>query len=489
MVQSADADLADRVEALSRVRVLCVGDVMLDRYIYGSVERISPEAPIPVLRIQRESDMLGGAGNVLRNLLALGTEVCFLSVVGDDPAGREIQAIIAGEERVEPHVLTERARTTPIKTRYVAGQQQLLRADRETVAPIAEALREDLIHLARSAAGEQSVVILSDYDKGVLRQGVAAGVIAAARAAGRTVVVDPKGTDYSRYRGANVLTPNRRELAEATDMPVGTAEEIVLAARRLIGRLDLDAVLVTRSQDGMTLVERGGAVHHLPAEAREVFDVSGAGDTVLAVFAAAVGAGFTLRDAARLGNVAAGLVVGKIGTAVAHSVELARVLRAGDVERGGIKALPFAAALDRVRGWRQEGLTIGFTNGCFDLLHPGHVAMLKAARATCDRLVVGLNSDASVARLKGPNRPVQGENARATVLASLADVDLVVIFGEDTPQTLIEAIRPDVLVKGSDYTLDQVVGADFVQSTGGRVVLVDLVPGFSTTATVAKLAG
>ncbi|BBK39682.1 bifunctional protein HldE [Allostella sp. ATCC 35155] len=489
MVQAADAVLANRVEDIAKVRVLCVGDVMLDRYIYGSVERISPEAPIPVLRIQRESDMLGGAGNVLRNLLALGTEVCFLSVVGDDPAGREIQAIIAAEERVEPHVLTERARTTPIKTRYVAGQQQLLRADRETVAPISEALREDLIHLARSAAVEQSVVVLSDYDKGVLRQGVAGGVIAAARAAGRTVIVDPKGTDYSRYRGANVLTPNRRELAEATEMPVGTAEEIVQAARRLIGRLDLDALLVTRSQDGMTLVERGGAVHHLPAEAREVFDVSGAGDTVLAVFAAAVGAGFPLPDAARLGNVAAGLVVGKIGTAVAHSVELARALRAGEVGRGGIKTLPFAAALDRVQGWRQEGLTVGFTNGCFDLLHPGHIAMLKAARATCQRLVVGLNSDASVARLKGPNRPVQGEDARATVLASLADVDLVVIFGEDTPQTLIEALRPDVLVKGSDYTLDQVVGADFVQSTGGRVVLIDLVPGFSTTATVAKLAG
>jgi D-beta-D-heptose 7-phosphate kinase/D-beta-D-heptose 1-phosphate adenosyltransferase len=248
-------------------------------------------------------------------------------------------------------------------------------------------------------------------------------------------------------------------------------------------------VLVTRSQDGMTLVERDGAIHHLPAEAREVFDVSGAGDTVLAAFATAIGAGFSYRDAARLGNVAAGLVVGKIGTAVAHSVELMRALRAGDIGRSNVKALPFAAALDRVRGWRQEGLSVGFTNGCFDLLHPGHIAMLKAARATCDRLVVGLNADESVARLKGPSRPVQNEGARSTVLATLADVDLVVIFTEDTPQNLIEAVRPDVLIKGSDYTIDQVVGADFVQASGGRVVLVDLVPGFSTTATVAKLIG
>ncbi len=489
MTEAPNADLARRIDALGRVRVLCVGDVMLDRYIYGSVERISPEAPIPVLRIEREADTLGGAGNVLRNLLALGAEVCFLSVVGEDPAGREIQAIIAAEERVEPHVFTERARTTPIKTRYVAGTQQLLRADRETVDRIGDALREDLIHLARSAAVEQSVVVLSDYDKGVLREGVAAGVIAAARAAGKIVVVDPKGTDYARYRGANVLTPNRRELAEASGMPVGTADEIVAAARRLMGRLDLDAVLVTRSQDGMTLVEREGAVHHLPAEAREVFDVSGAGDTVLATFATAIGAGFSLRDAARLGNVAAGLVVGKIGTAVAHSVELARALRARELGRSEVKALPFTAALDRVRSWHQEGLTVGFTNGCFDLLHPGHITMLKAARATCDRLVVGLNADESVARLKGPGRPVQSESARATILASLSDVDLVVIFTEDTPQTLIEAVRPDVLVKGSDYTVDQVVGGDFVQETGGRVVLVDLVPGFSTTATVAKLTG
>ncbi|MGE0719687.1 MAG: D-glycero-beta-D-manno-heptose-7-phosphate kinase [Alphaproteobacteria bacterium] len=489
MAATPNADLADRVEALAAARVLCVGDVMLDRYIYGSVERISPEAPIPVLRIQREADTLGGAGNVLRNLLALGVETCFLSVVGDDAAGREIQAIIAAEERVEPHVLTERGRITPIKTRYVAGQQQLLRADRETVGQIGDAQREDLIHLARSAAVEQSVVVLSDYDKGVLRDGVAPGVIAAARAAGKTVVVDPKGTDYGRYRGANVLTPNRRELAEATGMPVGTAEEIVAASRRLIGRLDLDALLVTRSQDGMTLVERGGAIHHLPAEAREVFDVSGAGDTVLAVFAAAIGAGLSLLDAARMSNVAAGLVVGKIGTAVAHSVELARALRARDLGHGEVKMLPFAAALDRVRNWRQEGRAIGFTNGCFDLLHPGHVALLKAARAACDRLVVGINSDDSVTRLKGAGRPVQNEAARATVLSSLGDVDLVVIFAEDTPYNLIDALRPDVLVKGADYTIDQVVGADIVQARGGRVVLVDLVPGFSTTATVAKLTG
>jgi D-beta-D-heptose 7-phosphate kinase/D-beta-D-heptose 1-phosphate adenosyltransferase len=344
------------------------------------------------------------------------------------------------------------------------------------------------VHLARAAAPEQAVVVLSDYDKGVLRDGVAQGVIAAARAAGKPVVVDPKGSDYGRYRGANVLTPNRRELAEATQMPVGTAEEIVAAARRLVGRLDLDALLVTRSQDGMTLVERGGAVHHLPTEAREVFDVSGAGDTVIATFAAAVGAGMSYLDAARISNVAAGIVVGKIGTAVVHNVELSRALRAHDLGRGEAKVLPAIAALERVREWRQQGLKVGFTNGCFDLLHPGHVSLMKAARAACDRLVVGLNSDDSVRRLKGESRPVQNEAARATVLASLADVDLVVVFDEDTPISLIEALRPDLLVKGSDYTIDKVVGAAAVQATGGKVLLVDLLPGHSTTATIARLS-
>ena len=489
MTDSPHADLAHRVDALADVRVLCVGDVMLDRYVYGAVDRISPEAPIPVLRIEREAATLGGAGNVLRNLLALGAETCFLSVVGDDPAGREIQAIISGEEKVEPHVLSERGRSTTIKTRYVASNQQLLRADRETVRTVGEAQREDLIRLARGAAGEQAVIVLSDYDKGVLQEGVAQGVIAAAHAAGKPVVVDPKGVDYGRYRGANVLTPNRRELAEATQMPVGTVEEIVIAARRLVGRHDFDALLVTRSQDGMTLVERGGAVHHLAAEAREVFDVSGAGDTVIATFAAAIGAGMSYLDAARLSNVAAGIVVGKIGTAVVHRVELARALRAHDLDRGEAKVLPGVAAVDRVREWRQQGLTVGFTTGCFDLLHPGHVALIKAARAACDRLVVGLNADESVSRLKGPTRPVQNETARATVLASLADVDLVVVFAEDTPQLLIAAIRPDVLVKGADYTIDKVVGAAAVQAAGGRVLLVDLVPGHSTTATIARLAG
>jgi D-beta-D-heptose 7-phosphate kinase/D-beta-D-heptose 1-phosphate adenosyltransferase len=320
----------------------------------------------------------------------------------------------------------------------------------------------------------------------VLSDGIAAAIIAAARGAGRPVVVDPKGIDYTPYRGAAVLKPNRRELALATGMPVGSEAEIVAAARQLIASCDFAAVLVSLSQDGMILIEASGGVHALPAASHEVFDVSGAGDTAIATLAAGLAAGMGLLDAARLANLAAGIVVGKIGTAVTHAAELGDVLIQQDHARAG-KVQRLSRALERIEHWRHRGLRVGFTNGCFDILHPGHVSLLTQARDACDRLIVGLNSDESVARLKGPTRPVQPEAARAAVLASLASVDLVVAFPEDTPMALLEAIRPDVLVKGADYSVEEVVGADLVQSYGGSVLLAELAPGHSTTATIRKI--
>jgi D-beta-D-heptose 7-phosphate kinase/D-beta-D-heptose 1-phosphate adenosyltransferase len=473
------------IDRLQQARILCVGDVMLDHYVYGQVERVSPEAPIAILRVGRETRMPGGAGNVLRNLQALGAHTCFVSVVGDDSAGRELKLLIAEPGNVEPHILVEAGRVTTVKTRYIAATQQMLRADRESVAALGPYVRGDFMRLIEQAIADHAVIIVSDYAKGVLADGVAAAIIAAARAAGKAVVVDPKGTDYTPYRGASVLKPNRRELAQATRMPVGSEDEVVAAARALIAAGDFGAVLVSLSEDGMILAEAGGAVHRLPAAAREVYDVSGAGDTVIATLAAALAAGLSLIEAAQLANLAAGIVVGKVGTAVTYASELADAL--GEDEYGHHKSRPLPRALEQVERWRLRGLKIGFTNGCFDLLHPGHVALLAQARAACDRLVVGLNSDASVARLKGANRPVQQETARAAVLASLSSVDLVVVFPEDTPVALIEAIRPDVLVKGADYRVEEVVGADFVQSYGGTVVLADLVAGHSTTATIKKI--
>jgi D-beta-D-heptose 7-phosphate kinase / D-beta-D-heptose 1-phosphate adenosyltransferase len=481
--------LADRVEQLRNTPVLCVGDVMLDRFVYGSVDRVSPEAPIPVLCIERESAMLGGAGNVVRNLVALGAAPAFLSVVGDDAAGREVTRLVGEHGEIDPCIVVETGRQTTIKTRFFASHQQLLRADRESRLAVGAAIRDQLLTRADRLLAKAEVMVLSDYGKGVLAPAVAGELIRRAKAKGKKVVVDPKGADYSIYAGATIVTPNRKELFEATGMAVDSDDEVIAAARHLIATCTLGAVLVTRSQDGMTLVTADGEAHHLAAEAREVFDVSGAGDTVVATLAAAIASGASLLEGAHLANVAAGIVVGKVGTAVAYAEEVVVSLHHGDLTAGESKIMPLTAAAEIVDRWRRKGQKVGFTNGCFDLLHPGHVAILSQAKAACDRLVVGLNSDASVQRLKGPTRPVQSEASRATVLSSLAPVDMVVIFGEDTPLRLIEALRPDVLVKGADYTIDKVVGADLVQSWGGKVVLADLVNGQSTTNTIKRMNG
>ncbi len=478
--------LLDLIGRLSGGRVLCVGDVMLDRFVYGDVDRISPEAPIPVLRVRREEAMLGGAGNVVRNLVALGSQPHFLSVVGDDMAGREVSRLVGDHETVDPMMVVEPERQTTIKTRFIGGTQQLLRADHETQACLSSSIRDRLLAEAKVLIAQVGVVVLSDYGKGVLGGGLAQQIIALSRAAGKPTIVDPKGTDYTIYRGATLVTPNRKELHEATGRPVGTDEEIVAACRQLIELCGIEQVLATRSQDGMSLVSASEAVH-LKAEAREVFDVSGAGDTVVATLAVALTAGASLTEAARLANVAAGIVVGKVGTAVAYADDLTTALHHSEVAAAEIKFASRHAALEQVARWRHLGKKVAFTNGCFDLLHPGHVSLLDQARSQADKLVVGLNSDASVKRLKGETRPVQTETSRGTVLASLAAVDLVVIFEEDTPLELIKALKPDVLVKGADYSVDQVVGGDFVTSIGGRVFLADLQAGHSTTATIARM--
>jgi len=479
--------LVQLVEGLKGTQVLCIGDAMLDRFIYGAVDRISPEAPIPVLRIERESAMLGGAGNVVRNLVALGAAPAFVAVVGDDEAGREVGRLLGEHDGIDPCLVIENGRQTTIKTRFFASAQQLLRADRETQAPLSALSRDQVLARADKLIAKAGAVVLSDYGKGVLSEPVVAELIARSRAQGKPVICDPKGIDYRKYRGATLLTPNRKELHEATGMKVDSDDAVVAAARHLIDTCGVEAVLVTRSQDGMTLVAASGEIHHLPAEAREVFDVSGAGDTVIATLAAAIASGVSLRDGAKIANVAAGIVVGKVGTAVAYAAEVVTALHHDEILSAETKVLDVEAAMDVVDRWRRKGCKVGFTNGCFDLLHPGHISLLGQAKGACDRLVVGLNSDASVGRLKGPTRPVQSEAARATVLASLASVDLVVIFGEDTPLELIRALKPDILVKGADYTVETVVGATDVMGWGGKVVLANLVEGQSTTNTIRKM--
>ena len=470
----APGDLGQAVRRLSRASVLVVGDAMLDRYVYGTVSRVSPEAPVPILCVSREVAMPGGAGNVVRNLLALEAAVAFVSVVGDDQAGSDLTALIGGQQNVEPWLLVQGGRTTTLKTRYIAQGQHLIRADREETMALPEKLAERLVRIASDAMAATSVTILSDYRKGVLSAVVAQRLIEAAKALGRKVIVDPKGRDYDRYRGADIVTPNRRELAEATGLAVDSESGLVAAAQVLLQRYDFGAVLVTRAEDGMSLITPDEVLHY-PGEAAEVYDVSGAGDTVVAVLAAATAVNVKLADAARLANIAGGIVVGKVGTAVARPNDiLAAITPATGALR---KVVTPAAAAEAAERWRARGYRVGFTNGCFDLLHPGHVHLLEQCRAMCDRLIVGMNGDASVKRLKGQSRPVQGEAARAAVLASLASVDLVCLFEDDTPLNILKLIKPDLLVKGADYTHDTVVGAKEVEAWGGKVALAELLPG------------
>jgi D-beta-D-heptose 7-phosphate kinase/D-beta-D-heptose 1-phosphate adenosyltransferase len=486
---SDSCQLSELLARLSDGRVVCAGDLMLDRYVEGTVERISPEAPIPVLTVRGETAMPGGVGNVVRNLAALGVSTDLVAAIGVDRPGRELASLVAREPGVTPRLVSIPDRPTSIKTRYLAGGQQLLRADHETTGSTGQDYQASLQDDVRAALAdsEGAVLALSDYGKGVLGDAVLGEMIAFARDAGHAVVVDPKGHDFDRYRGATLITPNRHELAAATGMPTETDEEVAAACRRLIKGIQVDAVLATRSERGMTLVQ-GKGVHHLPARAKEVYDVSGAGDTVVAVVAAALAAGAPLTAAAGLANAAAGVVVEKVGTAVAHPSEILTALHETaflDVEA---KIVAEPALLDRISAWRRRGWRIGFTNGCFDLLHPGHVSLLKQAKAACDRLVVGLNGDSSVERLKGSGRPVQNEASRAAVLGSLAAVDLVVVFHDDTPLALINTLQPDVLVKGSDYTVEQVVGAEEVQSWGGEVLLAEILSGHSTSETIRRMA-
>lgn len=470
------------------VRILCVGDIMLDHFVYGTVERISPEAPIPVLKVTRETQMLGGAGNVARNIAALGARVTLISVVGDDAPGHTISRLIADEPNIEAALVTVPPRQTSLKVRHIAANQQMLRIDRETTEPLQAEDEERVCKAFEAELTSASVVILSDYAKGVLTPNVIARICELARRHGKPVIADPKNNNFMRYAGVNILTPNARELAAATTLPVTDDQTAEQAAAKAVQAAGLDAILVTRSEQGMTLVPKAGAATHYPTQAREVFDVSGAGDTVIATLAVALASGAPLASAAALANIAAGIVVGKAGTAVVRPDELAQALQAEDLRGVGSKIRALKAALDTVATWRSRGMKVGFTNGCFDLVHPGHISLLSQARNQCDRLIVGLNTDNSVKRLKGPSRPINAEMARAVVLAALESVDMVILFDDETPIELIRAIRPDVLVKGADYTVDKVVGSDIVMSYGGKVHLADLTPGQSTTRIVERLA-
>ena len=479
-----------RLTEIGQQTILCIGDLMLDDFVYGEVSRISPEAPAPVIRVSREDVIVGGAGNVARNIASLGAKCLFVGVIGDDISGKILRFELARDRRrIVSRLIVDKQRPTTRKLRFVSEHYSthLLRADWEVARPVDARTEAALIKQALALLPKAGAVILSDYAKGVLTPKLVRAVIERAKKLGKPVIVDPKGSDYSIYRGATVITPNRKELAEATRQPVGTHEELAAAAQTLAQAVGSKAVLVTLSEDGMMLHANRAAPVHVPAYSVKVRDVSGAGDTVAAVLAVMLAVGADFESAMRAANAAASVVVGKSGTATVSAEELrARILPPASRAPEEKIVLDWRDLDARLAEWRAEDLRIGFTNGVFDLLHPGHIRVLAQARAACDRLVVGLNSDASVKRLKGKDRPIQAERARAEVLAGLAAVDLVTIFGQDTPLELIRRVRPSVLVKGGDYKPDQVVGRELVKEQGGEVILVDLVSGFSTTRIVEK---
>lgn len=474
------------LSAMSNSKVLVVGDLILDKYIWGRTRRISPEAPVQVVEVESDELRLGGAGNVVNNLLALGCWVAVASVVGDDDDGGKLIGLLNRLALDTTGIQQSAQRTTSRKSRVLASHQQVLRIDRESTDPISEHEHELMIEYIRRQLPDVGAVLISDYLKGVLTPQLLKQIIGLCRKTGVPIVVDPKGVDFRRYQGATLLTPNRREAELASGALIADQESLLTVGKKLLHELQLDSLVLTRSEEGMSLFVNDGTVEHLPTEAREVFDVSGAGDTVIAAIGAALAVGTDLSDAARIGNLAAGIVVGKLGTSTVSSAEIlsdyARRNRLSDC-----KILPrqeLSVVLDKLRS---SGKKIVFTNGCFDLLHAGHVKYLQQARELGNLLVLGLNSDDSIRRLKGEKRPLLDETERAQILAALDCVDYLTIFDEDTPLELLQCVQPHILVKGGDYQPDEVVGKELVESYGGRVELIQFVDGKSTTGIVEKI--
>lgn len=482
------------LEKIQTVKVLCVGDIMLDRYLHSNVSRISPEGPVPVARITRTENIAGGVANVARNIASLGAQATILGVVGDDAAGQDLENILSTERGIKTSFIVTNQRPTTEKVRFVSRGQQLLRADQEDATALSPDLEAQLLNLLEKEIHQYHTLVLSDYAKGVLTDKVLEKAIALAKQHQIPVIVDPKSSDFSRYSQATVITPNAKEIFEATGIQVNSNEDAENAGKKALQTSRASALLITRAEQGMSLIQKEEQAVHIRSVAKEVFDVVGAGDTVVASLAVFLGTGRSLAEASRLANLAAGVVVGKAGTATVSLYELVEAIQQQEMvddPQNSIKNK--ITSRDELKQlsmqWKAKGLKVGFTNGCFDLLHVGHVSLLTFARAQCDKLVIGLNSDASVKRLKGENRPVNGETDRAYVLAALQSVDSVVIFEEDTPQNMIEMLTPDVLIKGADYSIDQIVGAQHVLAHGGRVKTFELIPGKSSTGMIEKAKG
>ena len=481
------------IDKINMAKVLLIGDIMLDRFIYGAVNRISPEGPIPVLAIEKETQMLGGAGNVLANILGLGAKADIISIIGDDEAGTTIKQIITSQGGNPDNLIIDTNIPTILKTRYIAQNQQLLRVDHEKIKTLDAEIEKEILSRAQKLMSGVNILVISDYNKGVISESLATSLVAMAKENNVTVIVDTKETDLTRFKGADIITPNKKELCALTNntsLPLDTNVED--AANGLLEQYDLNAVIATRSEEGITVVEKDKPAIHLPTQASEVYDVSGAGDTVVATIAAILGAGGDLKQAAQLSNVSAGLVVAKIGTAIITKQELEAALQKQNTTSFISPILEWDGAAKQIKEWQAQGLTVGMTGGCFDIIHYGHVNYLARAREKCDCLIMALNHDKSVKILKGPTRPINDEKARANVMAALGSVDMVVFFGaeeaddDNTPVGIVTALKPDVFFKGGDYTIDQMPEGQAVINYGGKVDIMPLYEGYSTSNIIQK---
>lgn len=475
----------------SSLTILCIGDIMLDRFIYGNVQRISPEAPVPILHLKDQKEMLGGVGNVANNILSLNGKTILIGLVGQDDYAAKIINLIQQKNIAEHSLISSTYRPTICKSRFIAANQQIIRADEESLIPLHPEEITQLIKTIDQNITRAQAIIISDYGKGVCHPDIINFTIKKAKSHHLPIFVDPKSKDFSIYKYATCITPNIAEASQAVQKPLKNDVDFEEAGKQLLNITQGQAILITRSEKGMTLIEKNNPPQHIPSRAREVFDVSGAGDTVIATLALGVASGLNLTKAMHIANAAAGVVIAKAGTSTATITEVQNELKAQAAEEIFPVLTPELTSLHdlliEIQKWRKQDQIIGFTNGCFDILHTGHVSLLQTARSHCDRLIVALNSDASIKRLKGNKRPINSLVERAKIIAALRYVDAVIAFEEDTPLTLIQHLKPDILIKGADYIDKEVVGRKIVEENKGKVILADLQKGFSTTNIIDKI--
>ncbi len=464
--------------------VLCIGDIILDSYSHGDVKRISPEAPIPVLKINSNKyEVLGGCGNVAKNICGAGSKCHIISVCGDDEESTVLKKLLKDSKKLTFNLLTDNSRCTTKKKRFVSGNQQILRVDKEFNKPISSKYEIRILSILKKKIDFFDVIVLSDYSKGLLTNNLIKGIIELSRKKNKLIIVDPKKIDFSPYQGANIITPNFKELLQASKIEKELKKEetpkvVVRLSRKLLKKFNFDAIVTTRSSDGISIVDKKNNYLHLPSKAQEVFDVSGAGDTVIAYIASGIANGRSLFNATEIANDAAGFAVGKFGTTVVNEKDL--LISNQKNKLCELKELNYDLK-------KYKNKTIGFTNGCFDLIHQGHIFYLKEARKMCDLLILGLNSDNSIKKIKGKDRPILNQIERTEILKNFDFIDKILIFNEETPINLIKKIKPNIIFKGDDYSINEVVGSKEIKKWGGQIKLIKCVKGKSTSNIIRKI--